>query len=107
LCPAGEKEPLEMWYKVLLVVIGFGIAFFSIFFPDYTRMKLLEEENEELSRQVATLKQDIATLGHDLEQFKTDPFYVEKVAREEFGIARENEVIVHVEAPEKDRIIDE
>jgi cell division protein FtsB len=70
-------------------------------FPSHTQIVELKEENERMETRIATMKGEIANLKDDLNKFKTDPYYLEKVARNELGLAKENEVIVNIE--EKDQ----
>ena len=80
-----------LFAALLLLIISFT------FLPKYTRIKELTEENEALSRQIEEVKQEIATLRKDLRSFKEGPFYLEKMAREHLGAAKENEVVVQIE----------
>ena len=76
---------------VLAVLLIFGLC--SIFIP-------LLNENRERERKVTALeeelrsKQDnIINVRHQQEKFQTDPTFVEKIAREEFGKAKPGETI--------------
>lgn len=84
--------------KKTLIIIGiiFFIAIFKLF-PNYSQIKELKEENNQYIEKIAEMEKEIKTLNHDLDNFKTDPFYLEKIARNELGMANDNEVIVHVE----------
>ena len=47
----------------------------------------LRESNEELVREIAALKREIEAL-------RTDPAYVERIARDELGMVRDEEIVL-------------
>lgn len=49
-------------------------------------LETLRESNEELVREIATLKREIEAL-------RADPAYVERIARDELGMVREEEIV--------------
>ena len=81
---------------LIIIIIIFIIALFKLF-PNYSKVKVLEEDNQSYILEIVAMKKEIEDLRNDISNFKTDPFYVEKIARNELGIAKENEVIVQVE----------
>ena len=76
---------------VILLIISFT------FLPKYTTIRELAEENEALSKRVAEVKQEIDVLKTDLRHLKEDPFYLEKVAREQLGAVKDNEAVIKIE----------
>ncbi len=81
----------------LAVVIGallFGL--YSLFAPHYARLTDLQEKKHSLMAQNTELVARI----HDYEQrqrrFQTDPRFVERLIREQFGMARETETIYKI-----------
>ena len=76
---------------VILLIISFT------FLPKYTTIRELTEENEALSKKVAEVKQEIGVLKNDLKHLKEDPFYLEKVAREQLGAVKDNEAVIKIE----------
>jgi len=68
-----------------------------IYLPDYTRMKELRIKKESLKEEIASLKGDIYDLLRKNKLIENeDSFLLEKLARENLGVVRENEVIVDV-----------
>jgi cell division protein FtsB len=63
-------------------------------------ISMLRRRRADVELRIAAMKGEIANLKDDLNKFKTDPYYLEKVARNELGLAKDNEVIVNIE--EKD-----
>ena len=53
----------------------------------------LHEENSGLEQQIARAHQEIALKEQELSSWKSDPFYKEKLAREQLHMAKEGEEI--------------
>ena len=85
-----------MKYTLTIISIILVIALFK-HFPNYSRIRELEDENEQYVEQIDDMQKEIVDLEKDIDNFETDSFYFEKIARNELGIAKDNEVIVHVE----------
>jgi cell division protein FtsB len=51
-----------------------------------TELEALRESNDELVREIATFKREIDAL-------RTDPGYVERIARDELGMVRDEEIV--------------
>ncbi len=79
---------------VVIAVSVIGVLY--IFIPEYTRMSDLRQKKEELLAK----NTDIETRIHDYQnrqtQFHTDPRFVERLVREQFGMVRESETIYKV-----------
>jgi|GEM_PF-822572 len=81
----------------LAVLIGAVLfALYSLFAPSYHRLRELQVKKEFLEAQNA----EIVAKLHDYEQrqhrFQTDPRFVERLIREQFGMARETETIYKI-----------
>ena len=75
------------WLFVLAAII------FLVFLPSYTQMMGLVDKNRAYQKQTKFLIKQNAELKRELKMLKEDPVYLEKVARERMGLAREGEVI--------------
>ncbi len=62
----------------------------------YYRMK---EQYDYLTQEIATLKQDNARLLKDVHALKTDPYYLEILARDKLGLARQGEIVYYYDEP--------
>ncbi len=62
----------------------------------YYRMKA---QYNSLSRDIMALKQDNARLFRDVHALKTDPDYMEILARDKLGLAREGEIVYYYDKP--------
>ncbi|MFH1655075.1 MAG: septum formation initiator family protein [Candidatus Omnitrophota bacterium] len=77
----------------------FTIAFIVliIFLPGYSRLQDLRQKNRDLENRIDELQQENLTLKEKQELLENDPYYLEKVAREKMGVAREGEIIYRIE----------
>ncbi len=62
----------------------------------YYRMK---ERYDYLTQEIATLKLDNARLLKDVHALKTDPYYLEILARDKLGLARQGEIVYYYDEP--------
>ena len=95
------EKPLKVDFVKLIGFVVLGLVILLIisftFLPKYTTIRELTEENEALSKKVAEVKQEIGVLKNDLKHLKEDPFYLEKVAREQLGAVKDNEAVIKIE----------
>ena len=73
---------------VVLVVIGLLI----IFLPGFSRLQKLRAKNKSLNNEITRLTQENQDLEKQIELLETDPFYIEKKARDKLGIGKEGEI---------------
>ena len=73
---------------VVLVVIGLLI----IFLPGFSRLQKLRANNKSLKDEIARLHKENQDLEKQIELLETDPFYIEKKARDKMGIGKEGEI---------------
>ncbi len=59
----------------------------------YFAMKRTEREAEKLSREIQKIDVENRTLAEQVKGLKSDPQLIERIAREEMGLARPNELI--------------
>lgn len=75
----------------------FALLFLAIFLPGYIQIKKLSTREKELQYQIKRLKENNAELLEETNRLKTDPFYIEKIAREKYGLAKQNEIAYRIE----------
>jgi cell division protein FtsB len=82
---------------ILLTVTGFFIIYFifSFVFGDsgllsYLRMKGMQQQ---LSHEIDQIHQKNAELRHEIKSLRSDPDYIEQIAREQLGLVKDGEVI--------------
>ncbi len=88
-----------------LFVVTFVILI--IFLPSYTKLQDLRVRSFDYENEIKHLKAENARLYDENKRLEDDPVYLEKVAREKMGLAKEGEVMYKitpvnkVEAPKK------
>jgi len=55
----------------------------------------MQAQYNSLTQEIATLKQDNARLLKDVHALKTDPDYLEILARDKLGLARQGEIVYY------------
>ncbi len=85
--------------KALIAVAVLAIIYLIVSFIfgemgliKYYRMKA---QYNSLNREITTLKQDNAKLARDVHALKTDPDYLEILARDKLGLARQGEIVYY------------
>ena len=73
-----------------------ALIVFIIFLPGYTKLQDLKQKNRELETSIQELQKENVSLKEKKELLESDPFYLEKVAREKMGVTREGEVIYKI-----------
>ncbi|MCA9399334.1 MAG: septum formation initiator family protein [Candidatus Omnitrophica bacterium] len=76
---------------IILFIIA--LLIFVFFLPSFTRMQDLKEKNREYAAKILELELKNTQLEEERRLLEEDPVYLEKIAREKMGIAREGEVI--------------
>lgn len=69
----------------------------GIFLPGYIQWIKLAAKEKELQHQIEQLKLDNTRLQEEAKHLENDPFYIEKVAREKYGLAKEGEFVYNIE----------
>ncbi|MBU4128816.1 septum formation initiator family protein [bacterium] len=88
--------------KVILIAIFLLIFFLAyLFISGYLdlrkvgqRLARIEEENKKLARENKRLEEEIKAL-------EGDPFYIEKIAREELGMVKKGEIVYEIISSEE------
>jgi cell division protein FtsB len=81
--------------KVIFLVLAI-LLLGLIFIPGYLKTRALLRENRQLERRIAEISQANKKMSQEYERLRSDPIYLEKVAREKLGVVREGEVIYQV-----------
>ncbi len=81
----------------MLTAAGFFTVYFifSFIFGDagllsYLRMKRTQQQ---LSHEIEQLRQKNAELRNQIESLRSDPHYIEQIAREQLGLVKDGEII--------------
>jgi cell division protein FtsB len=85
----------------LLKLLFLGVVIFTlvmmVYFPDYSKLKNLKEENQKLIKKIDNLKKDIIDYEIKNRKLEENSYFYEKIAREKLGVAREDEIVVDIE----------
>jgi cell division protein FtsL len=84
---------LVIFVVVLLVHDVFGTH-------GYLAMRRKQQEIKKVSSTLEHLSKENAALEQDVQDLKTDPQTIRKIAREELGLAQPGEVIIKLPAPQ-------
>lgn len=91
-------NPLR-WRKSFLILIlgGFVVVWFTFIdtYSIWTRVEL-QQHKEELKTKKEKLKAETHILKQKIEDLKTDPFLLERIAREEYGMKKEGETVYKI-----------
>jgi cell division protein FtsB len=80
---------------VLTCVIAIAALLVGALFGDRGYLRLLEKKDraQVLAQEVMRLEEENARLASDIQSLKTDPRAIEKIAREELGLAHPGEKV--------------
>lgn len=83
---------------ILLIYLGITLFAGENGFFKYSA---LQKNKEKLNAEIITLENQNREMKKQVNALKNDPFYIEKSAREEFGLAKKNELIFQFEDARK------
>ena len=73
-----------------------AITGFLVYFPDYSRLKKLREENNHLKNGIRELNKEIAGLRSHLKRLNNDEFLWEHLAHKNVGVIAKDEIVVDI-----------
>jgi cell division protein FtsL len=91
----GKYPPRIVFFFILLVILLLAYLFLSGYLElrkVAQRLVKMEEENKRLSEKNESLEAEAKAL-------RGDPFYIEKLAREELGMVKKGEIVYEIIAP--------
>ncbi|MCM8830896.1 MAG: septum formation initiator family protein [Candidatus Omnitrophica bacterium] len=66
------------------------------YFPNYAKLKELRDANSQLLKEIEDLKKEIANLEDKPKNKNFQKFYYEKLAREDLGLIKEDEIVIDI-----------
>ncbi|MBI4690844.1 MAG: septum formation initiator family protein [Nitrospirae bacterium] len=83
----------------ILIVLSFTYLGINLLLGDagFLRYRELSNKKAQLEKEIAELRQENTHVKTQVKVLKENPFYLEKYAREEFGLARSDEYIFQYE----------
>ncbi|MBU4311230.1 MAG: septum formation initiator family protein [Candidatus Omnitrophica bacterium] len=83
--------------KIRPLYIGIIVALIVVFLPGYAKFMEIRARNIHLEKEIERLEKENIRLYKETKQLEEDIDYVEKVARESMGVAREGEIPIRIE----------
>ncbi|PYN77172.1 MAG: hypothetical protein DMD96_23905 [Candidatus Rokuibacteriota bacterium] len=77
---------------VAMVVLASGLALFGV--KESVRAWQLRRDMQTVEHELTTLRARQEQLTRTVDRLRTDPLYIEKLAREEMGMVREGETVL-------------
>jgi cell division protein FtsB len=99
-----RRERNKRTYVFFLIVFGIIVFLsYSLFFGDMGVFKYLElkDNKTRLEQEIVQLDKENRGLGEQVNSLKRDPYYIEKYAREEYGLAKPDEVSFQIKKKDK------
>ncbi|ACM21270.1 septum formation initiator family protein [Geotalea daltonii FRC-32] len=92
-----------------MLLIPAGIIVFILFFTIFgdrglLRIYHLNKDNKEIREHLQSLKTENEKLKREIEALRSDRRYLESIARRDFGLVRQNEVIYQFPPEKKDQL---
>jgi cell division protein FtsB len=95
------KKRTYFFFGAMFMAIS--LLTYGLFFGDMGVVKYFElrENRKKIEADIVRLERDNKVLGEQVNSLKKDPYYIEKYAREEYGLAKPDEVIFQFKKEEK------
>jgi cell division protein FtsB len=88
----SRKQGMLLGTAVLLLM---ALLFFIVFSErGLAELSQSKKERDRIREHNQQLTQENLTLGVEIDRLKNDPHYIESVARKEFGMIGQNEIVV-------------
>jgi len=93
---SSKRTSLEYWVAWLLFLALFFI-FLTIFGQNgLLQIGELKKARKVLLQEVFVLKRENDALSDEIRGFKEEPYFIERIAREELNLVRPNEVVFYI-----------
>ena len=98
------RREATVWQRLnsvlrVLLVVAIVLVIVSLFLPPYKKLKQSRNEIETLESQRNDQKILLARQTREVNLLKTDPTYLETMARDRLDLMKEGETIFRLEAP--------
>ncbi len=88
---------------LLLSILVFSFLFYSFFFGEmgYIKYRQLKNNEQKLVKEINEIYSENKALRGEIELLKKDPAYLEKYAREKFGLVKPGEMVFQFKDEER------
>jgi cell division protein FtsB len=98
-------EPPSFWRRHLREILAIALltlAIHDVFGAHgFLAMRRTQKEIQGLRDQITRLNQENSQLSSQVKELKSDPQAIERIAREQMGLARPGEIIIKLPSPDK------
>ncbi|MEI8350017.1 MAG: hypothetical protein WCI77_07670 [Candidatus Omnitrophota bacterium] len=87
------------YLKVLQCIFAATVLFVAamvFYFPNYTKLRKLRQANHSVVSKARVVGGEIKDLRYKYRKIGKDPYLYEKIARDELGVAKDNEIVVDI-----------
>jgi cell division protein FtsB len=97
--PASRKSApkqtfMQRWGSTIFILLLMALVAHVLFAEHgFLAMRRAQKEMEKLQQDIAKLNADNKQLADEIQALKTDPKLIERIAREEMGLAKKGELI--------------
>lgn len=89
----AERNVIVRIAWIVLGAVG-AVMIFSMFFPQYRRYIDLQKQVDTIESEYRLEEERLKRLKHQQDQMKDNPEFVERIAREELGLAKPGETVI-------------
>lgn len=82
--------------KIAFIISAIFTIVMVLYFPNYAKLKKLRDASKEFISKSDNLKKEIADYKQKSETIGQDAYLYEKIARDDLGVAKENEIIIDI-----------
>jgi cell division protein DivIC len=99
------RRDASIWQQLnrvlrVLIAVACLLVIVSLFIPQHKKLVQSRAEIETLERQVSEQKMLLARQSREVTLLKTDPTYLETIARDRLDLMKEGETVFRLEQPE-------
>lgn len=102
------RRQATIWHRLnrvlkVLLFLAFWLVAISLFVPPYKKLNQSRAEIDNLQAQVNEEKALLARETREVNLLKTDPTYLETIARDHLDLMKEGETIFRLEPPQSSK----
>ena len=100
-----EASVWQRWNRVLLTLLFLAVwlVIISLFVPPYKKLKLGQEDISKLQQQRDEQQAFLSKQTREVNLLKTDPVYLETIARDRLDLMKDGETIFRIESAQADK----
>ncbi len=88
----SKRSPRIIWIAIFLLIFFFTYLFFS----EYLNLRKVGQSLARIEEENKRLIQENKRMEEEIKALEGDPFYIEKIAREELGMVKKGEIVYEI-----------